>query len=57
MLSQEAIEAFKNEWYSFEEIQQIEQWLRDIEEWNVYTQEEVDAYIENEIFGKYKIHA
>lgn len=57
MLNQETIEAFKNEGYSFEEIQQIQEWLKDIEEWDLYTQEEVDAYIENELFGKYKVNA
>lgn len=57
MLSQEEIEAFKSEWYTFEEIQKIQAGLKDIEEWNVVSHKQVRAYIDNDLFGKYKIHA
>ncbi len=55
MLSKEAIEDLKTD-CSFEEIQRIEQGLKDIEEWNIYTQEQVDDYINNTLFAKYKAH-
>jgi len=57
MLNQESIEAFKAEWFTFEEIKSIQEWLKDIEEWNVYTQEQVDDYINNTLFAKYKVNA
>ena len=54
MLTKEEIEAFKEAWYSFEEIQSIEQWLKDIKDGKLYTQEQVDDYINNTLFAKYK---
>ncbi len=56
MLTQEIIEDLKKD-CTFEEIQHIQQWLKDMEEGNVYTHEEVRDFIDNELFGKYKIHA
>ncbi len=56
MLNQEEVDAFKKAWYTFEEIQSIQEWIKDIEEWNIYTQEEVDNYINNTLFAKYKVH-
>lgn len=56
MLSQEAIEDLKTD-CTFEEIQSIQAGLRDIENWDTVTHAQVRAYIDNEIFGKYKIHA
>jgi hypothetical protein len=54
MLSQEKIDAFKKAWYSFEDIRNIQEWLKNIEDWEIYTQKQVKNYIDNELFGKYK---
>ncbi len=35
MLSKEAINDFLKDWYTIEEIEKINQWLKDIEEWNL----------------------
>lgn len=56
MLNQEEIEAFKKAWYSFEEIQKIQSSLKSIEAGKVVSHEYVKSYIDNELFGKYKVN-
>jgi len=41
MISQETIEDLRQSGYSFEEIEQIKQWLKDIEDGNVMPFEDV----------------
>jgi hypothetical protein len=41
MLSKEAIENLKKDWYTFEEIQSINDSLNDIDQWNVVDFEKV----------------
>lgn len=54
MLSQEAIEAFKNEWYSFEEIQRINQSLERFEKDGIaYDLDEAFSMVEKQVFSKY----
>lgn len=58
MLSTEAIEAFKEAGYSFEEIQRINESIKDFEEtWICYDADEVFTMLEDEIFSKYKVYA
>jgi len=56
MLSTEAIEDLKKD-CSFEEIQKIQAALKSIEAWDVVSHKQVRAYIDNDLFGKYKLHA
>lgn len=49
MLTKLEIEELKNDWLSFEEIESIKQWLQDIEEWNVYSEEEFNELIKSDI--------
>lgn len=58
MLSQEEIEAFKKDWYSFEEIQRINQSLERFEkDWIAYDLDEAFAIIEKQVFSKYMANA
>lgn len=41
MLSKEAINDFLKDWYTIEEIEKINQWLKDIEEWNLMSFEDL----------------
>lgn len=56
MLTNEEVEAFKKAWYSFEEIQRINESLKSIENWDVFTEEEAKDYINNQVFAKYKAY-
>jgi len=57
MLNEEEIKAFKEAWFSFEEIQKIQAAMKSIEAWDVVSHKQVRAYIDNDLFGKYKLHA
>ena len=55
MLNQEVIEAFKEAWYSFDEIKEIQESLRHFEEtWICYSKEEAFEIVNNRVFSKYK---
>lgn len=54
MLSQEEIDAFKNEWYTYEEIQRVEESLKHFEEnWEAYDMEEAFEMVNKKVFSKY----
>lgn len=55
MLNSEEIDAFKKNWYSFEEIKRIESSIKSIENWDVLSEEQLKSYIDNELFAKYKV--
>ena len=56
MLSQEEIEAFKRDWYSFEEIKRIEDSLKHFEEtWISYDIDEAFEIVNKQIFSKYMV--
>ena len=48
------IEAFKKEWFSFEEIEWIKEWINDIENGRVISHAEMKKFVSNELFAKYK---
>lgn len=51
------IEAFKNAWFSFDEINKLIKSEQYINDWKFITQEEMNNFIKNEIFCKYTINA
>jgi len=54
MLTKEEIEAFKKEWYSFEEIQRIKQSLERFEKDNKsYDLDEAFVMVDKKVFSKY----
>jgi predicted transcriptional regulator len=50
------VEAFKKEWFSFEEIEWIKEWLEDIKNGRVISHSEIKEFVSNELFSKYKIN-
>ncbi len=57
MLNKDTIEEFKKEWYSFEEINRIQESLKHYEETGeVYDIDEAFAIVEKEVFSKYKVN-
>ena len=51
------IDAYKKAWFTFEEIQWIMEAKQNIIDWEVYTEEEIYDFIDNELLSKYKINA
>ena len=51
------LEAFKKAGFTYEEIESIKKWERDIKEWKLISKEEMNNFIQNELFSKYKINA
>ena len=56
MLSDKSIKYFKENWYSFEQIKWIEEWMNQIEKWETITKKEIKTFIANELFSKFKIN-
>ena len=54
MLDQDTIQALKEAWYSFEDIQSIEKWLQDVEKENLISHEQFWKEIYSEINIKMK---
>lgn len=54
MISKETIENLKNNWYSFEEIEWIKLWLKEANSWETLTMEEIEIFVKNDLFSKYK---
>ncbi len=48
------VDRLKKEWFSFEEIDSILKWIEDIENGDVFTEEEFYNEINSKIFSKYK---
>ena len=48
------IEAFKKDGFSYEEIESIKRWIKDIEEWKVISEEEFYSNIEKKLYSKNK---
>ena len=58
MLTQEEVDAFKKAWYSFEEIQRINESLKEFEKtWISYSLDEAFEMVNNKVFSKYKVNA
>jgi hypothetical protein len=57
MLSSEITKVLKEKGYSFEQIQWIELWLSQSEKWDILSQSEMDAFIQDDLFAKYSVHA
>lgn len=51
------VEAFKQAWFTDEEIEDVKEWILDIENGNVFTETEIYDFVENELFSKYKMNA
>jgi hypothetical protein len=51
------IEVFKNEWFSFEEIESIKRWINDIENWKTISFEEVKLLSRKKLFSNSKTYA
>jgi len=54
MLSQKAIKYFKKNWYNFEEIEWIERWLKESENWDILSKNEMKKFIKTNLFSKYR---
>ena len=48
------VEAFKKDGFSYEEIESIKRWLKDIEDWNVVFYDTVKKTSREKIFSKQK---
>lgn len=46
------VEAFKKAWLSFEDIEWIKRWLNDLENGNIYEENEFYLNLEKKIFSK-----
>lgn len=51
------IDDYIKAWFSFEEIQWIIEAKQNILDWDVLSQEEINDFIENELFANYTINA
>ena len=51
------IEKFKENWFSFEEIESIKKWVSQIEKWEVYDENTFYSNLEKRLFQKSKNHA
>lgn len=49
------IEAFKKAWFTYEEIESIKQWLEDVENGRVYTEQEFYSRLEKSLFSNNKV--
>ncbi len=52
MLSKKAIKYFKENWYTFEQINDIEEWLKQDENGEVLTEKEMQEFIKTDLFSK-----
>ena len=50
------IEAFKKAWFTFEEIESVRQWLEDVENGRVYTEQEFYSRVEKNLFANLKVN-
>lgn len=50
------IEALKNAWLNYEEIQGIIEAEKNILDWKILSKEKMNDYIKNELFSNYKMH-
>lgn len=57
MLSKETIEGMKNDGYTFEQIESIKKWLKNIEEWKTISEEIFWLRFYEKINSKMKEHA
>lgn len=48
------VEAFKKDWFTYEEIQSVLRWLSDIENWNIISYDEVKKISRKKLFSKQK---
>lgn len=51
------VKKLKEFWLSYEEIQWIIAWEEDIANWRVFSEKEINDFIEKELFSKYMINA
>lgn len=56
MLSKEAIEGMKKDGYTFEQIESIKKWLKNIEEWKTISEEVFWSRVHEKINSKMKEH-
>ena len=50
------VEAFKKEWFSYEEIQDIIEWNRQVDNGEFYTEEEFFYRLEKRLYSNVKSH-
>jgi hypothetical protein len=50
------IEACKKAWLSFEDIEWIKRWLKDLENWNIYEENDFYANLEKRLFSKKQVY-
>ncbi len=51
------IEAFKKAGFSFEEIESVRLWEKQIDAWEYISLEDMNSFIQNELFAQYSINA
>jgi len=56
MLSTEAIKYFKDNWYSFKEIEWINLALEQANNWEIISKEEMEIFIKATLFSKYRVN-
>ncbi len=56
MLSKQTITYFKENWYSFEQIEWIKLWLEQSEKWDIISHNDMKKFIKNELFSKYTVN-
>lgn len=56
MLSTEAIKYFKDNWYSFKEIEWVNLALEQANNWEIISKEEMDIFIKTTLFSKYRVN-
>lgn len=57
MLTKEEIKLLQKDWYTFEEIESIKIWLKNIEEWKTISEDKFWSGVYSKINSKMKEHA
>ncbi len=57
MITQEELQSLKDAWYTFEEIESIKLWLKNIDEWKTISENKFWWKVYNKINSKMKNHA
>lgn len=56
MLSKKALEYFKNNNYSFEQINRISESMESIEKWVFISENQMNSFVKNDLFSNYKVN-
>lgn len=50
------IEAFKKAWLSYEDIESVKRWIKDVQQGRIYSEEEFYSQLEKRLFSQEKTY-